>query len=101
VLKNNTEVRWVRDGSPAMRAGVSAKDVIVAIDGLKAGSDAEARLSDLAPGEVVRLHVFRRDELQELDVVVGKAVLDTVFLTADPAADDAALARRREWLGVG
>lgn len=98
-LASGAKVRWVRDGSPAMRAGLSAKDVLVAIDGIKANSDAEAMLASHAPGDVVRLHVFRRDELLELQVEVGDPVLDTVVLDLDTEASEAAISRRTAWLG--
>ncbi|AMD45423.1 peptidase M61 [Bordetella holmesii] len=56
----------VFEGGAAHRAGLSAGDVLVAIDGLKveAASGLDVLLSQYRPGERVLVHVFRRDELR-------------------------------------
>jgi predicted metalloprotease with PDZ domain len=95
-----TKVRWVREGSPAMHAGLSAGDEIVAFDGLKAGSDLAARIAGHRPGEIVPVHVFRRDELHTLTMTVGEAPRDTVALTLNDDAPPEAVARREAWLGA-
>ena len=87
-----------RDGAAA-RAGLSANDTLVAIDGLKVS--AEALVGILArrqPGEEIAVHAFRRDELMEFTVTLAHAPQDTVFLTLDDAPSSAALARRTAWL---
>ncbi len=90
----------LRDG-PAMRAGLSAGDVLVAIDGMKASADAVARLSARGePGTTVRVHAFRRDELLTVDVMLAGAPLDTCVLALAAAPTPAALVRRKAWLGV-
>ena len=85
----------IRSGSPAMQAGLSAGDVIIAVDELKTD---QARLETLLrhspPGSVLRLHAFRRDELMRFEVTLGTAPEDTVFL--QPL--DACLAQRNRWL---
>lgn len=55
------KVNRVQRGSAAARAGISAHDVLIAIDGIKADSKQLASLS-IAQHEV-RCHLFRRDEL--------------------------------------
>ena len=90
----------LRDG-PAARAGLSAGDVLVAIDGVKATADAiAAHTSRGIVGSVIRVHAFRRDELITADVTLEVAPADTCVLTlaATPTAD--ALARRQAWLGA-
>lgn len=58
----------------AHQAGLSAMDNIVAIDGLKVEASASALdtlLDRYQPGDVVGVHVFRRDELLEFSVKLG------------------------------
>ena len=69
----------VLDGGAAQAAGLSAGDVLVAIDGLRA-SDLERQLARHRPGDSVRLHAFRRDELLAFDVIVQAAPADTCWL---------------------
>ncbi len=88
-----------RDG-PAARAGLAAGDAIVAIDGLRASGDAlESLLTDHAPGDVIAVHAFRRDELMTFDVTLASASLDTAWLALAQDADLATRARRKAWLG--
>jgi predicted metalloprotease with PDZ domain len=55
----------VHENSAAQKAGLSAGDVLVAIDGLRVtGSNLEALLSRYVPGAKVDVHAFRRDELR-------------------------------------
>jgi predicted metalloprotease with PDZ domain len=59
----------VHDGSPAQKAGLSAGDVLVAIDGLRVtGSNLDTLLSRYLPGAKVEVHAFRRDELRAAQV---------------------------------
>jgi predicted metalloprotease with PDZ domain len=89
-----------RDG-PAARAGLSAGDVIVAIDGLRATNEAlESLQRQRRAGDVVAVHAFRRDELMTFDVELAVAPLDSAHLALDPEATSDAIARRRAWLGA-
>ncbi len=46
------------------KAGLSAGDVLVAVDGLRVtGSNLDTLLGRYLPGAVVEIHAFRRDEL--------------------------------------
>jgi len=77
-------------------AGLSADDVIIAIDGLKLSlAQLESRLLRSQPGEVWRVHAFRRDELNEFDVILQAAEASTFVLkVADPER------AKRAWLDV-
>lgn len=89
----------VPDG-PAALAGLSAGDLLVAIDGIKASTDVLERLMrQCAPGEPLALHVFRRDELLSASLVLAPALEDTCELHLDTAASTDALVRRNAWLG--
>jgi predicted metalloprotease with PDZ domain len=62
----------VIEGSPAWKAGLSAKDEVIAIDGAKlAAEDFEKRLDDYEPGERARFTIFRSGFLKELEVTLG------------------------------
>jgi predicted metalloprotease with PDZ domain len=55
----------VHDGSAAQKAGLSAGDVLIAIDGLRVtGANLDALLARYVPGAKVEIHAFRRDELR-------------------------------------
>ena len=61
----------VHDGGAAQRAGLSANDLLVAIDGLRVmgnPNNVDALLSRYKVGDTVQVHAFRRDELMSFDV---------------------------------
>jgi predicted metalloprotease with PDZ domain len=66
---DKTLVRQVVAGSPAYEAGVNIGDEIVALNGYRVRSnDLVQRVSEMHPGESVRLSVFREDELREFTI---------------------------------
>lgn len=72
----------VLSNSPAHRAGISAGDVLIAINHLKVDqSNFEKTLNRFQPGEQVKIHGFRRDELMEFNVTLGAPAADTCYLT--------------------
>jgi predicted metalloprotease with PDZ domain len=91
------EVQSVVEGSPAQQAGIGAGDEIVALDGFR--TDLKQRLGRAAPGQQIRLALFRMDELLDVRVQLAPAVRDTVVLTADPRASDQQTRLRTSWLG--
>ncbi|WP_263770217.1 M61 family metallopeptidase [Propionivibrio soli] len=94
---NEVKLTNVFDGGAAQRAGLAAADVIVAIDGLRATpSGWEKVLRRRQPGDVVRIHAFRRDELMAFQVRLDPPPADTARLSAAPKANSL----RRAWLGV-
>jgi len=55
----------VHEGSAAQKAGLSAGDVLIALDGLRVtGSNLDTLLARYQPGAKVEVHAFRRDELR-------------------------------------
>lgn len=63
----------VHEGGAAHRAGLSALDVVIAIDGLRvigAPSNVDALLGRYRVGDSVTVHAFRRDELMTFEVVL-------------------------------
>ncbi len=89
----------VFDGGAAQAAGLSAGDVIISINGLRASrASFDKLLARYQPGERVRVHAFRRDELMEFDVALQVPPADTCVLLLDDTADVNQQARRAAWL---
>jgi predicted metalloprotease with PDZ domain len=89
----------VYDGRAAYAAGVSANDEIVAIDGVKADEEQLKRIvRDAAPGQTVRLHLFRLGRLLELPLVLGARRAFTYEIVPDPAGGGGARALFEGWL---
>ncbi len=94
-----TMLAAVREGAAASRAGLSAGDELLAIDGLRASHDAvKTLLAGHAPGDRVEVAVFRRDELMRFDVTLDEAPCEACRLTLAEDADPEAVARREGWL---
>lgn len=101
--------RWrARDGlttldavdprGPACAAGLSAGDVLVSIDGLRATKGRVRTWLDRShPGTPTEVLAFRRDELVRTEVTLGTRPADTWWVALDDA-DPAAAARRTRWL---
>lgn len=92
----------VYTGGPAHQGGVSAGDVLVALDGLKVDdTNLLKRVRALPAGSPVRLHTFRRDELMEFDLVLAPPPESTVYVEVDAGAEEAAVMRRERWARGG
>ncbi|MGI4862091.1 MAG: M61 family metallopeptidase [Janthinobacterium lividum] len=104
----------VFDDGAAQHAGLSAGDILVALDGLRVtGGNLEGLLARYRPGQMVVLHAFRRDVLRDFtlsldapDVVeYALAVSDAGGASAKDGGDNghdtqAVTSRLREaWLG--
>ncbi len=99
-VDSDMKLRHVFSGGAAERAGLAPQDTLVALDGLKASDESlDALFASRVPGERVRVHAFRRDELIDVEVELDAAPADTCHLTlrAEASAETAAL--RRAWLG--
>ena len=88
------------DDGPAQAGGLYAGDQIVACEGWRVDRDGLGeRLSARKPGDTIRLAVFRRDELREVEIALGEKppIVELDFLDeASPAARSAYQA----WLGA-
>lgn len=71
------------ENGAAHRAGLSAGDTLVAIEGLRVTDTTSMNrvLSMWQPGDTVQVHVFRRDELRSFDVTLDAPAVDQVVLT--------------------
>jgi predicted metalloprotease with PDZ domain len=93
------KVQHVYDGSPAQQAGLSAGDVLVALDGLRASeANLDTLLARYRPGDTVPLHAFRRDALLCFDLTLATRAPPKFALTVDPKAPKSAQAARTRWL---
>ena len=87
----------VYDDSAAQRAGLSAGDVLLAINDLRvASTNIDKLLTRCQPGDTVKVHAFRRDELMEFRVRLDRPQDDTARLVADARPNNL----RRRWLGI-
>ena len=100
-IKAGTENGFVKlqqvfDGSPAQRGGLSAGDLIVAVDGLRVpAGQLDKTLARHRAGDTVSVHVFRRDELMTLKVTLATDTTPqfTLALATEPSP------LRSAWLG--
>ncbi|MEM7452125.1 MAG: PDZ domain-containing protein [Pseudomonadota bacterium] len=97
--RNKARVARVLNGSPAAVAGVSAGDQLVAIDGTRCDSGRlETLMQRHAPGDALRVTVFRGEQLREFSVILAEPPADTAWLARDEAADAAVRQRFADWL---
>jgi predicted metalloprotease with PDZ domain len=92
-LKGGGTVATVLEGSPAMEAGLYADDELVALDGFRVdGPNLLSRCEDKRPEEKVRVTVFRRDRLIELELKLGQKPQDAYYLARveNPSAEQKA-----------
>jgi predicted metalloprotease with PDZ domain len=88
----------VFDGGAAQRAGLSAGDAVIAVDGLRvSGSTLERRLATYAPDSTVELSAFRRDELMTFQLTLAAQPAQMCSLTLRDTPLEAK-ARRTAWL---
>src|SRR5450830_416883 len=69
----DSKLTQVHEGGAAHRAGMSAGDVLVALDGVRVGgapASLDGLLNRYRVGQTVELHAFRRDELMRFDVLL-------------------------------
>jgi len=98
-LAADLKLQHVFNGGPAERAGLAAGDVLVALDGVRASTEALNTLAtDRAAGEHVTIYAFRRDELFTADLVLDAAPLDTCYLSLRAEASPEAAGLRNAWL---
>lgn len=87
------------EGGPAWKAGLSAKDEIIALDGLKLNPDEfDKRLDEAGPGESLRFSLFRSGSLREISVRLGRQDNVTWTLRKLKSATPAQKRLREGWL---
>ncbi len=93
------KVTHVFNGAAAHQAGLSAGDIIISIDELRASYanfDKQIQVYDV--GDVIKLRAFRRDELMRFKVSLQAPEPDCCYLTQNLDAEDEQLSMRQSWL---
>jgi predicted metalloprotease with PDZ domain len=95
---NDCKLANVYEGGAAHQAGLSAGDILVAVDGLRVNhGNIDSLLGRYRAGDAVTIHAFRRDELFSTTAVVSKG--DAPQMTLTPDTKPVAVARKRaDWL---
>jgi len=96
----DAKVANVYEGGSGHRAGLSAGDQLVALDGIRIpASGPDGLLARYRNNDVVELHVFRRDELMRLSLRLKDDEAPQIALQAQ-SRPVAALRKRQAWLGA-
>jgi predicted metalloprotease with PDZ domain len=99
---DNVKLTQVLDHGAAQRAGLSAGDVLVALDNLRiTATSLDALLKRRLPGDEVKIHAFRRDELMKFRVRLDAPPADQATLAPAPRVSAPARALLKQWLGRG
>ncbi len=94
-------VRNVPAGTPAYDQGLNANDQLVAVDGGRATlSFLNARLEEKRPGDVLRLSVFRFDELRTFEIKLGARREGAYRIVPLKEATAAQQKVYQDWLGA-
>jgi len=91
-----SSVEW---DSPAQRGGLSARDEILALDGIRANARSmDQALESKKPGNKVRILLARRGKIREIEVALGKKTERSFEIkpVADPKPLQSAILR--DWL---
>ncbi|MFC3852606.1 M61 family metallopeptidase [Salinispirillum marinum] len=76
------KVAVVHTDSPAHKAGISAGDIIIAIDQLQTdAARIDAQLARYQAGDKINIHLFRRDELREHHATLAVGAQTTCVLS--------------------
>lgn len=90
------KLRVLYEQGVAMQAGLAAGDVLIAVDGLRVNqSNLDEVLASYVPGERVRLHAFRGDELLSVEVTLAASAPEFAYLQV---ATGGLTAAGRAWL---
>ena len=101
ITSRNSEalLSTVYSGGASHRAGLSAGDTLIALEGLRVDeSKLKAMLARRAAGDSLRIHAFRRDELLELNVTLDEPLTREVALRPDDKASGTAKKQLDQWL---
>lgn len=83
---NDCKLSAVHENGAAHQAGLSAGDILVAIDGLRVNAtNLETLLSRYSVGSAVEVHAFRRDELMTFNMTLQGERVPGITLSLDPA----------------
>jgi predicted metalloprotease with PDZ domain len=83
---NDCKLSAVHENGAAHQAGLSAGDILIAVDGLRVtATNLDNLLSRYAVGETVEVHAFRRDELMTFNLTLQGDRVPGITLALEPA----------------
>ena len=93
------KISVVYDDGAAQIAGLSAHDVIIAIDGLRVShGNIYQTISNYNAGETITVHAFRRDELKRFTVLLQPPKEDVYYLKRMEEVPSGVTERMEKWL---
>lgn len=75
-----------RDGA-AEQAGIAAGDILIAVDGLRVNAQLEKHIASYEIGQTLSVYLFRRDELQQMQVTLLANQAEVCTLQAEAQAN--------------
>lgn len=91
----------VFDNGDAQKSGLSAGDIVIAVDNLKVTkSNFEKTINSYPINTEIEIHAFRRDELMSFKMALNSAKSDTFYLELMDTADKVILDHRKSWLNI-
>ncbi len=87
----------VHEGGAAHQAGLSAGDVLIAVDGLRVNgnpSNLDQLFARYRVGDTVTVHAFRRDELMTFDVTLQGERVPCILITVAPGSRKGPVGKR-------
>ncbi len=92
---SDAKLTQVHEGGAAHLAGLSAGDILVALDGLRVGAgNLDTLLGRYQVGQRVAIHAFRRDELMQFDALLqGERIPGVALSLVAPGKKGSALRR--------
>jgi predicted metalloprotease with PDZ domain len=100
-IRRDGLVQVVQPGGPAMLAGLSPGDQLVALAGWRiTDGTLGARLEELRPGAPATVHFFRRDELRSATLTLEPAPATCAYIRRMSGVPDLVVAARKAWLGA-
>ena len=93
------KLKHVYDNGNAQKVGLSAGDIIIAIDGIKVSKTNIEKIIQTYPiRQNITLHAFRRDELLQFELQLEASKYETYYIETNTNADTAALKNKQIWL---
>ena len=89
----------VFDNGNTQKAGLSAGDIVIAVDNIKVSkSNLEKIMSSYPVNSKVEIHAFRRDELMLFNLKLNRMESNTYYLEFEDIKDKGVLDKRKSWM---
>ncbi|VAW96087.1 Putative protease [hydrothermal vent metagenome] len=103
VVKNplGAKLSHVFDNGNAQKSGLSAGDIVIAIDNIQVTkSSFEKTAQSYPPDSNILIHAFRRDELMLFSLQTATSPKDTFYLEVMDNPNEVMLNNKRQWLNI-